>query len=291
MSSTDRPDWSPLFQDNQQAWDARVEVHAQSRFYDVDGFRSGQSSLTPLEERLVGDVSGKSLLHLQCHFGLDTLSWARKGAQVTGVDFSAKAIVLARRLAEEVGLSAAARFVECNVYDTRSHVQESFDIVFSSFGVTGWLPDLRPWAQVIKESLKPGGRFVLVEFHPYVWMSQVGPDLSIRYPYFNRGPITEAGSGTYAERSAQISYREHGWNHPLADVITALLSVGLRLDQLAEYDSSPFDIFSNMVRKDDQQPQGQPSAASSSSRNAEFWFRDHPGMIPLVYSLAVSRSE
>ena len=99
-----------------------------------------------------------------------------------------------------VGRQDAARFVECNVYDTRSHVQESFDIVFSSFGVTGWLPDLRPWAQVIKESLKPGGRFILVEFHPYVWMSQVGPDLSIRYPYFNRGPITEAGSGTYAER-------------------------------------------------------------------------------------------
>jgi 2-polyprenyl-3-methyl-5-hydroxy-6-metoxy-1,4-benzoquinol methylase len=133
----------------------RVDVHSQSRFYDVDGFRAGKSSLTSLEERLLGDVRGKHLLHLQCHFGLDTLSWARKGARVVGVDFSSKAISLAQQLAQAVGLSDVARFVECNVYDTRAHVQEVFDIVFTSFGVIGWLPDLRPWASVIKQSFIP----------------------------------------------------------------------------------------------------------------------------------------
>lgn len=268
-------DWESMFSDNQTAWNARVDVHAQSRFYDVDGFRAGSSSLRPIEEELVGDVSGLSLLHLQCHFGLDTLSWARKGANVVGVDFSAKAIGLAKQLAADVGLSDRAQFVECNVYDTRQHVAATFDRVFSSFGVIGWLPDLRPWARVIHDSLKPGGQFFLIEFHPYVWMSQVGPDLSIRYSYFNAGPITEMGSGTYAEREAKITYREHGWNHPLADVMSALLAAGLRIEHFAEHDYSPFDIWPNLVER-----KGSPPG---------FWFRDHPGMIPLMFSLRVCR--
>ncbi len=289
MSSTRSKQWESFFQDNQSAWNARVDVHAQSRFYDVDGFRAGKSSLTKLEERLLGDVSGQSLLHLQCHFGLDTISWARKGARAVGVDFSSKAIALARRLTEELSLSDSVRFVECNVYDTRAHLQETFDIVYASFGVIGWLPDLRPWAQVIRESLAPGGRFVLVEFHPYVWMSQIGPDLDIRYPYFNRGPITEMGSGTYAERSANITYREHGWNHSLSDVISALLGAGLQIDQLAEYDYSPFDIFPNLVRK--AATVGNDAASASQTPNLDdgFWFRDYPGMVPLTLSLTASR--
>ncbi|MFO0657949.1 MAG: methyltransferase domain-containing protein [Polyangia bacterium] len=268
-------DWESMFSDNQAAWNARVDVHEQSRFYDVEGFSAGKSSLTPLEEELLGDVSGKSLLHLQCHFGLDTLSWARRGAKVVGVDFSSKAISLARKLTQDVGLSDVARFVDCNVYDTRQHISETFDWVFSSFGVIGWLPDLRPWAKVVYDSLKPGGSFFLIEFHPYVWMSQVGPDLSIRYSYFNAGPITELGSGTYAEREAKITYREHGWNHPLSDLMSALISAGLRVDHFAEYDYTPFDIFPGLVARPGTPP--------------GFWFAAHPGMIPLVFSLRVSR--
>jgi SAM-dependent methyltransferase len=292
MSHSSSPSWDSFFSDNQSAWNARVDVHSQSRFYDVDGFRAGKSSLTPLEEQLLGDVSGKHLLHLQCHFGLDTLSWARKGAQVVGVDFSSKAISLARQLTQAVGLSDVARFVECNVYDTRAHVQEVFDIVFTSFGVIGWLPDLRPWASVIKQSLRPGGRLFLIEFHPYVWMSQMGPDLSIRYPYFNRGPITEMGSGTYAERAANITYREHGWNHSLSDVISALLEAGLQIEHFAEYDYTPFDIFPNLVRRS--ASTGNVGNAKSSAVSVEptedgFWFREHPGMIPLTFSLQASR--
>jgi SAM-dependent methyltransferase len=257
----------PLFRDNQALWDARAPIHAKSDFYDVAGFKAGALSLNPIERDLVGDVRGKRLLHLQCHFGLDTLSWARLGGEVVGVDFSAQAIGIARGLAEELGLPA--RFVRCNVYDTRAHLQEAFDVVFTSYGVIGWLPDLRPWARVIRESLAPGGRFVLVEFHPYVWMSQDGPDLSVRYSYFNRGPITEEHSGTYADPAADVRLVEHGWNHPISEIVGALLEAGLRIERLDEHDYTPFDIFPNLVKCED----------------GNFRFREANGMVPLLLSL------
>ncbi|OGQ10185.1 MAG: hypothetical protein A2138_18645 [Deltaproteobacteria bacterium RBG_16_71_12] len=263
--------WDTLFADNRAAWDQRVPIHAASRFYDVAGFKRGASTLQDVELGLVGDVSGKSLLHLQCHFGLDTLSWARRGARVVGVDFSARAIELARELARDVGVGA--RFVECNVYDTRAHLEELFDVVFTSYGVIGWLPELCPWAQVIAASLAPGGRFVLVELHPYLWMSQVGPDLLPRYSYFNTGPISEVTSGTYAERSAQLSLKEHGWNHPIADVINALLEAGLVVDRVGEHDTSPWEIFPNMERA-----------------GAEgYCFSAAPKMVPMLFSLRCVR--
>ena len=238
-----------IFAENRAAWDARVPVHVGSRLYDVEAFKRGASSLQALERRLVGDVRGKSLLHLMCHFGLDTLSWQRLGARATGVDFSPRAIETARGLAKELGLDA--RFVESNVLRTREQVKERFDLVFSSYGVIGWLPDLEPWGRVIAESLEPGGRFVLAEFHPYVWMSQMGPDLAIRYPYFNRGVITEEITGTYADREAPLRMREHGWNHSLAEVINALIDAGLRIERLEELDSTPYDIFPGLVRGED----------------------------------------
>lgn len=264
--------WDELFADNRAAWDARVPVHAASRFYDVDGFKGGAATLQPIERALLGDVAGQRVLHLQCHFGLDTLSLARLGAQVTGVDFSPKAIALARALADELALPA--RFVECNVYDTRAHVTDRFDVVFTSYGVLGWLPDLRPWARVIADSLHGGGRLVLVEFHPYLWMSQIGPDLLPRYSYFNAGPISEVSSGTYAERSAQLSLKEHGWNHPVADVVNALLEAGLVIERLGEHDASPWDVFPNMER-----------GAGGGWR-----FTAAPGMVPLLFSLVARAS-
>ncbi len=264
-------DWSTIFRDNEAAWDAKTPVHVASRFYDVPGFLAGASTLNAVERERLGDVRGRSLLHLQCHFGLDTLSLARLGARVTGVDLSGAAIEAARRLAVEAKLGA--RFVKCNVYETRAHLAETFDLVFTSYGVLGWLPDLRPWAKVVAESLAPGGRFVLVEFHPWVWMSQVGPDLSIRYPYFNRGVISEDAESTYADRSVKLRLREHGFNHPIADVVNALVGAGLRLDRLDELDGSPFDVFPGMVRGED----------------GLFRFAAAPGMAPLLLAVEASR--
>lgn len=263
--------WDRYFKDNQALWNARVPIHARSAFYDVAGFKTGASSLNALERECVGDVRGQRLLHLQCHFGLDTLSWARLGAaEVVGVDFSEQAVALARSLAAELALPA--RFVKCNVYDTRAHVAEKFDVVFTSYGVLGWLPDLVPWARVVADSLAPGGRFVLVEFHPYVWMSQTGPDLKIRYSYFNRGAISEAAAASYTDRGQSLPLPEHGWNHPLGDVVNALVEAGLTIERLDEHDGSPYDVFPNLVRGPD----------------GLFRFAEAPGLVPMLFSLRAS---
>ncbi len=156
------------FEANRQIWNLRTEVHKTSAFYDVEGWKKGKTSLNDIELREVGDVTGKKLLHLQCHFGQDTLSWARLGARVTGCDLSDNAIAYARQLAREAGLKA--RFVRCNVYDLSRYLGGKYDIVFASYGVVGWLPDLEPWAAVIARFVKKGGFFYLAEFHPVVWM-------------------------------------------------------------------------------------------------------------------------
>ena len=156
------------FDTNRTTWDEKVKVHAESDMYDLEAFKKGKSSLKAYELEALGDVNGKSLLHLQCHFGQDTLSWSRKGAKCVGVDLSDEGIKLAKSLNEELNLDA--QFVCCNVLDTSEYVKDKFDIVYTSYGVIGWLPDLKPWGQMIFERLKPGGTFYMAEFHPIVWM-------------------------------------------------------------------------------------------------------------------------
>lgn len=258
-------DWSRTFSDNERAWDLRTPYHVASAFYDVERWKRGGSSLTPLETAWLGDPSGHSVLHLQCHFGQDTLSIARAGATVTGVDLSGESIRAASALASEVGI--AARFIKSNVVDLR--LEERFEVVFTSWGVLGWLPSLEPWARTVAAHLAPGGRFLLFEFHPYVWMSQSGPDLAIRYPYFNRGPITEETSGTYADRDAPIRTVEHGYNHSLADILGALLRAGLTLTRVEELDHVFHDVFQGLEAR----PGG------------GLWFSEAKGMLPLALAL------
>src|SRR5690606_22988486 len=153
---------------NKESWNKRTEIHLVSEFYDVKGFLEGKSSLNPIELELFGEISGKSLLHLQCHFGQDTISLSRLGAKTVGVDLSDKAVEAARELAAKDG--SDAEFICCDVYDLPDQLDEKFDLVFTSYGTIGWLPDLDKWANVISHFLKPGGKFVFVEFHPYIWM-------------------------------------------------------------------------------------------------------------------------
>ncbi|MCB0532346.1 MAG: class I SAM-dependent methyltransferase [Saprospiraceae bacterium] len=233
---------------NRQAWNLRTEVHKNSEFYNVEAWKKGKSSLGDIELRELGDVHGKSLLHLQCHFGQDTLSWARLGAQVTGCDLSENAIDYARQLALEAGLDA--RFVCCNVYDLPQHLDGQFDIVFTSYGVVGWLPDLEPWAKVIAHFLKNGGVFYLAEFHPVIWMLDEKMEF-IKYAYHNAGVIETEQTGTYADRYADLQYKEYGWNHSLSEVINALLRQGLQLEFLNEYPYSPYDCFDKTVKGPD----------------------------------------
>lgn len=230
---------------NRQLWNAKTDVHLGSDFYDLEGFKKGRSSLNDIELEQLGDVRGKRLLHLQCHFGQDTLSLARMGAEATGLDLSDRAIVAARQLADELNLSA--RFVISNVLEAdQALAGEQFDIIFTSYGVIGWLPDLKPWGQVIGKLLRPGGEFHLIEFHPVVWMFDDRFE-SIAYSYFNTEPIIEETEGSYADRTAPIKNLSYSWNHPLSESITALLDAGLQLTSLREFDYSPYDCFNETV--------------------------------------------
>lgn len=221
---------------NQDLWDHWAEFHVGSEYYDVEGFKAGRSTLKPIEVAEVGDVTGKSLLHLQCHFGLDTLSWARRGATVTGVDFSATAITIACSLAEELKLPA--RFVQSGVYEAPDALQEQFDIVYTSYGVLYWLPDLTRWAEVVARFLKPGGAFHIVEFHPFsqLFENEGVETLQLAYPYFHgTEPLRFETEGSYAVSTAEYHGVEHGWDHPLSEIINALLAAGLRLEFLHEF--------------------------------------------------------
>src|SRR5262249_14316808 len=178
---------------NLARWNEITAIHAQSAFYNVEGFKRGQSSLRSIEVDELGDVAGKTLLHLQCHFGLDTLSWARRGAHVTGVDFSEPAIAQAQALARQNNLHP--RLLRADVLDLAGRLSGPFDIVFTSYGVLCWLPDLRRWAEVIAHFLKPGGTFYMVETHPFATVLGEKKDtkeLTIAYPYFHEPePIRE----------------------------------------------------------------------------------------------------
>lgn len=260
---------------NRRLWDARTAVHVDSRYYDVDGFRSGRNALWDLEREEVGDVAGRTLLHLQCHFGLDTLSWARSGARVTGVDFSPVAIAQARGLAAEVGL--AARFIESEIYALPEVLQETFDVVFTSYGALCWLPDIARWCQVAAGFVRPGGFLYVAEMHPAAMTLSDEPgvrDLRIGYPYWTGSePLRFEEEGTYADYDAPIRLPEYVWNHGIGDVVSGLIDNGLVLEFLHEHDRTVYQQLPFMTK------------------GADGWWRLPPTMpaLPLVFSLRASR--
>ena len=236
------------FDENKTLWNHRTMVHKDSSFYDVPSFMKGSSSLKEIEVRELGNVQGKKILHLQCHFGMDTLSLARMGAHVTGVDLSDAAINEAKRLNDQLSLDA--KFVCCNIYDLKDHLDGQFDIVFTSYGVIGWLPDLGKWGEIIDHFLKPGGFFYMAEFHPVVWM--LDEDFKeIKYYYHNHEMIDIDAHGTYTDRDANINGKEYSWNHSISEVLNALLSYRLQLQFFNEYSYSPYPCFNNVVHGQD----------------------------------------
>lgn len=229
---------------NRNSWNNKTQTHLDSDFYDLAGFMNGNSSLNAIELALLGDVNGKSILHLQCHFGQDTISLERLGAKVIGVDLSDKAIESARKIAQET--HSKAQFICCDIYDLPNHLDEKFDLVFTSYGTIGWLPDLEKWAKIVSSFLKPKGQFVFVEFHPVVWMFDDCFE-RIAYRYFNSGAIIETENGTYADKSAEITQEFVMWNHSLSEVINSLIQNGLELNLLDEYDYSPYNCFQKTI--------------------------------------------
>jgi len=243
MDTTFMEGFTQYFNANKALWNKKTAVHEHSDFYELEKFKEGTTSLRSVELEEMGEVKGKSLLHLQCHFGMDTLSWAREGAEVTGMDFSDAAIAKAKELASE--LDIAANFVCCNVYDLPKNLEGKFDIVFTSYGTIGWLPDLDAWAKVIAHFLKPGGQFYMVDFHPFIWMHNYEMD-KIDYSYFNDEVIAETTEGTYADRSADIKQAEYGWNHPISEILNALIGAGLQLEAFNEFNFSTWNCFENL---------------------------------------------
>ncbi len=235
------------FKVNKATWNKKVAIHAKSDMYAMKAFKKGKSSLMSYELEALGDVVNKSLLHLQCHFGQDTLSWSRMGAKCFGVDISDEAIKLARELNDELKLDA--KFACCNVLDISKHISETFDIVFTSYGTIGWLPDLKPWGQMISERLNPGGTFFIAEFHPIVWMfDYLGDTPVMKHGYNQKEAIYEEYTGTYADESSSMVSKEYGWNHGLGELVTALTEAGLRIEYLNEYDESPYNVLPNLVK-------------------------------------------
>jgi 2-polyprenyl-3-methyl-5-hydroxy-6-metoxy-1,4-benzoquinol methylase len=258
------------FEANKTLWNKRTAVHKNSSFYDIPSFLNGSSSLKKIELDELGDVRGKKILHLQCHFGMDTLSLARMGALVTGIDLSDGAIEEGQKLNEQLGLSA--RFICCNLYDLPAHLEEQYDIVFTTYGVIGWLPDLNPWAQIINRYLKPGGFFYMAEFHPVVWMldEEFG---KVKYYYHNHELIEVDSVGTYTDRYAAIEAKEYSWNHSISEVLNALLGQGLQLEFFNEFSYSPFPCFNNIVEGPD----------------GNWRVKGLEDKIPMVYSLKASK--
>ncbi len=223
-----------------------VDIHVKSKFYRLEEFKAGKTSLLPTEIEEMGDVQGKTLLHLQCHFGIDTLSWARKGAIVTGVDFSDKAIIKARELSNELGIQAT--FNQSNVYDIPKVINDKFDIVFTSYGTIYWLDDLEGWAKVINYCLKPGGFFYFIDGHPFSGLidEKISDKFKISYHYFTNGkPFIWQEDGDYTDEDPNNptileNKLQYGWSHSISEILNSLIGVGLKLEFLHEF---PFGFF------------------------------------------------
>jgi SAM-dependent methyltransferase len=226
---------------NRSNWNKRTDIHFRSKFYNVDGFIGGASSLNSIELSELGNVKDKTLLHLQCHFGMDTLSWAREGAIVTGVDFSAEAIKKANYLKTKTCLDA--RFLCADIYDYSQTILSKFDIVFTSYGVICWLPDLQEWANIIANSLENNGTFYMVEFHPC-------NDVFAGYSYFCQTEPNFEEDGTYTENSDRFKSSNYTWPHSLSDVINSLINAGIEIQQFNEFPYSPYNCFDQMEERE-----------------------------------------
>jgi SAM-dependent methyltransferase len=236
--AADAPGW---LRTNLANWEGRVPVHASSDFYDLPGFRAGRSTLPPEHLAEVGEVSGRRLLHLQCHMGQDTLSWARLGARVTGLDFSPSAIGTARSLAADLGLPEdRARFVVSDVYDAPAALDgERFDVVYTGAGALVWLPDLTRWARVVAELLAPGGLLHLWEFHPLT-DSLADDGRTLAHDYFDTTGRTFDFPHTYTDGPPLTHTVTVQWQHPLGEVITSLATAGLHILSLTESPTIPY---------------------------------------------------
>ena len=240
---------------NRQRWNEVTPVHVESEFYDVAGFIGGRDTLGPVERAALGDLSGKRVLHMQCHFGMDTLSMARSGpAAVVGLDFSDVALAKARDLAERTGLADTVRFVEADVTRAGKVSGGAFDVIYTSFGTIVWLEDLQGWADTIAANLAPGGFFYFLDSHPLSMVfdgDHVEP--RVMYPYFHntQADISPAGEIDYADAEYKVQNEGHEFSWPLQDIFGTFEKAGLRVHEVREYPFTAWRQFPDMEEADD----------------------------------------
>ncbi|RJQ36943.1 class I SAM-dependent methyltransferase [Candidatus Microgenomates bacterium] len=232
---------------NKKWWNDVAPIHACSKLYDVPAFKKGKSSLIPIEQEEIGDVKGKSLLHLMCHFGMDTLSWARLGAVATGVDLSDKSIGLAKKLSKEINVPA--KFICSDIYDLPNVLDKKYDIVFTSYGVLCWISKINKWAKVVSNFLKPGGTFYIAELHPFT--NILSYDFKIYYKYFKKGPYIDDSSGTYTDWEANVKGFTYEWSYTISDVINTLIKEGLKIEFMHEFPYTMYDQFPGFMEQNE----------------------------------------
>lgn len=252
--------------ENRQWWDKATPIHVKSKLYDLKSFLKGKTSLQNIELKELTSVKGKTLLHLMCHFGLDSLSWARKGAMVTGVDFSEKAIETAKKIGKEVNIPA--EFICSDIYKLKTAIRKKYDIVFMSYGVLLWLPDLRKLAKLVRRFLKKNGVFYIVELHPFT--NILTYDFKINYNYFDKGPYIDDSSGTYANWNEKINGETYQWDYKISDILNSLIMEGLKIDYVHEFPFTMYEQFPGVMKK---------------NRKGQFVFKDKNIQIPLLFSL------
>ena len=283
------PKNTPYFDLNREWWDEVVPVHEASHGYDRAGFLCGRKALCPVEEAELGPlVAGKKLVHLQCHFGMDTLNWARLGAIVTGLDFSQPAIEAARRLSTDSGIPG--RFVQANVYDAAAALEEKFDIVYTGIGALNWLPDIRAWAQVAAACLADGGHLYVYEGHPMLWTLDQDRDdglLVVRERYFELpDPMLFEGDSTYVDGPKLQKRKTAEWNHGLGAIITAVIDAGLRISFVHEHREVPWRALPSM------EGVGPGTAGADGCYQSNRMWRlpeAQRDLIPLMYSLMAAK--
>ena len=262
---------------NKELWENRTEAHLKSEFYDVPGFLKGRETLDPIDIEEVGDVRGKSLLHLMCHLGLDTLSWARHGADVTGVDISESAIAAARKLALETNLDA--EFIQSNVYDLPENLERQFDIIFMTEGVLVWLPDMEGLFLIVSHFLKPGGFLYLRDFHPFFYVFDDESDEQnpqVRYPYFRGAePMRFEYDTSYASGEHELNpMPQYEWTHPVSSIINGAVKAGLSIQFFNEFPFIKFPYLKTLKK----------------SKNGRWILPERENLLPMMFSLKATKN-
>jgi len=258
---------------NQTFWDEIAPVHYKS--YDIEKLKQGKSLIDEIQKKEMGDVKDKSLLHLQCHIGTDSLSWVLEGAQVIGVDFSGESIKIANELKRRLGLKA--RFIESNIYVLPDTLEEKFDTVYTSQGVLSWLKDIKEWGKIISHYLKPGGIFYIMEIHPllYIFDNDKQGKLKIKESYFpgKKPTLWDDDTPDYSDGEYIPKNPTYEWIWPLGEILASLIEAGLKIEFLHEYDKLFYKGFPDMIQDE----------------KGWWYLPKYKGMLPLTFTLRAKK--